>query len=271
MDPAGRPRRSAGLLPGNLLATDLATTTPDGSECAHRVRSRVTDAAYPGPMSWRPLSVRADPAAIEEYDALHDGIPPWLTAGVIDWLRDVLQNLPYGEDSDGLLRVLEQVLRFPLDWHSAPLGTVFAEVAGNGPRALDIVDACLMLTRTRAGGDLLRDNLAFALNVGGSAWRVAETADGTPCLERRVDATRQASRTASARAPTPGARNRRHARRASARPSRRPVSLVERVLRAQLQSLGTSFGAIERSHRPLDRARRGSRSHRARRQCGPAC
>lgn len=46
-----------------------------------------------------------------------------------------------------------------------------------------------MLTRTRAGGDLLRDNLAFALNVGGSAWRVAETADGTPCLERRVDAT----------------------------------------------------------------------------------
>lgn len=98
-------------------------------------------------MKWRPLSMRADPSATDEYDVLHDGVPQWLASGIVEWLRDALQtNVLYGEDPAERLRVLEQTLRFPLDWRFGGLGTLLDEVASNGDRALDIVDPTVMVT-----------------------------------------------------------------------------------------------------------------------------
>ncbi len=150
-------------------------------------------------MRWRPLSVRDDPKGVETYDALHDGVPPWLRVGLARWVADLIHDAPYGVDPVPELHILEQFLRFPLNWGyglDSALEHLTTEVGKDGPRALDIIDACLMLSSGWSGGWKARESLNLMLLVGGSAWTVASDPDGTPCLERRVlEPVEQAART----------------------------------------------------------------------------
>ena len=144
-------------------------------------------------MKWRPLSKRIDPEAAAEYDALHEGIPPWLASGIGTWVNNVLEGGRYEyEDERKRLQVVEQLLRTPLEWaggeKTARLGLV-TEVAKSGPRALDILDVALVLCQGQAGDWNLRRSLESMLTIGGSAWTVGEDEGGRWCLHRRLDET----------------------------------------------------------------------------------
>lgn len=135
-------------------------------------------------MIWRPLSVRHEPQAVEEHDALHDDVPPWLRAGAAGWVDGQLRN-----DERALL-LLEQSLRFPLNWRSgtkSALATVVSEVSGDGERALDVIDYVLMTAVIWPRFYDIRKDLESMLAVAGSAWMVGQDPEGRWCLLRRVD------------------------------------------------------------------------------------
>lgn len=56
-------------------------------------------------------------------------------------------------------------LGFPLDWRFGDLGTLLDEVAINGERAIDIVDATLMIMNSRPGAGTSPASLDFALRA----------------------------------------------------------------------------------------------------------
>lgn len=83
------------------------------------------------------------------------------------------------------------MLRLPLDWryglHSA-VEQLANEVQSDGPRALDIVDAVLMMSSSWSGASKVREDLNLMLFASGSAWQVVEVEGATSSLERRVEA-----------------------------------------------------------------------------------
>jgi hypothetical protein len=140
-------------------------------------------------MPWRPLSARRDLETREAYDALHEGVPPWLHASAQRWVKQALGDAP--TEWTETLQTMEQLLRYPLDWRygdQSALNTLLEEVSEGGSRALDILDGCLMLS-SLFGGSQARKSLDSMLALGGSAWTVGEDEDGTACLHRRVDET----------------------------------------------------------------------------------
>lgn len=75
---------------------------------------------------------------------------------------------------------------------SGALDALAKEVASNGPRALDVLDGVLMMSRS-LGAYNAADELNLILAASGSAWTVGEQPDGTPCLQRRVESTTEAA------------------------------------------------------------------------------
>lgn len=141
-------------------------------------------------MRWRPLSVRTKPDEAVEYDALHEGVPPWLRVALARWVVDALRDAPYGTDVVQTVHLLEQMLRMPLDWRhdlDSAVGQLANEVENDGSRALDIVDGCLMITSRWPGSWEAREQLKLILTVAGSAWQIVATDGHVPRLERRVD------------------------------------------------------------------------------------
>jgi hypothetical protein len=139
---------------------------------------------------WRPLSIRDRPDAAESYEALHDGLPDWLTSGAARWVEQTLEDAPYGFDLTRFLHTLEQFLRLPLNWRGgvqSAFHDVLSQVAGAGDRALDILDGVLMLTSNWPNSDDRQVELHVMLTIGGSAWKIGMDEDGRPALERRVD------------------------------------------------------------------------------------
>jgi hypothetical protein len=146
-------------------------------------------------MGWRPLSKRG--VADDEYDALHDGVPPWLKTTLLDWLApffeqtDVHRNV---QTDFSRIRELERLLR--VDLTGVPNFELHIrlanELSGDEQLLLDAVD--LALRWCDAPGVSPQDvahriaPVERWLSEAGSAWRVARC-DGKPCLERRVDAT----------------------------------------------------------------------------------
>lgn len=143
--------------------------------------------------AWRPRSARSDVTASANYEALHEGLPPWLMTPVLQWVARSLRLAQDEYPSDNPLHVVAIVagrIRLPLvaprDPHVA-IGWLCDVVASNDEeRALDIADAVLNLnhlTRMSVAGEL-----AAMLELGGSAWMVAQHGDRLE-LQRRVDET----------------------------------------------------------------------------------
>lgn len=150
---------------------------------------------------WQPLGVREGWET--GYDSLHDGVPNWLRQSLADWVRERLVDA-MGNPQRALLRVIERVLRWPLDWRwkeSGALATVLNGAGSQPKRFLGAVD--LLLSRLDAGrSDHSREAAALeiALRQGGSLWRVVNR-NGTLGLEQRVD---EAVQKAAEKAMQPG-------------------------------------------------------------------
>ena len=140
---------------------------------------------------WRPRRVRGDTEAEAEYDALHDGVPPWLRQSLLDWvLQEVCDRPGYFNLDD--VKWLERRLQLQLDW-----------VATGGPSdlnqrlktddefLLDVVDALLgrMSHKPTRAPDPAALSLMIMLHEAGSTWTIEVDEDNGYVLRlvRRVD------------------------------------------------------------------------------------
>jgi hypothetical protein len=160
---------------------------------------------------WRPLFVRENEAAIEKYDALHDGVPEWLYPSLWEWIVyevTVPRKSVGGRTLDASrLRAIERSLRFSIGWDgghgSEGLDALQWNFKHEGPDLmLKVVDYLLSQKNPSLESSRIKglDNL---LTEAGSAFRVAE---GTPpMLVRRVDKTvEEASRLVTGKDDTSG-------------------------------------------------------------------
>lgn len=59
--------------------------------------------------TWRPLGVNTD-KQIAEYDALHDGVPEWMSSAFWAWVRDALTVYRHYHDGSGRVAMLDTAL-----------------------------------------------------------------------------------------------------------------------------------------------------------------
>ncbi len=148
---------------------------------------------------FRTLKARADPAEAQAYDALHEGIPEWMEASVIDWLQRGLQH-PAGGVDDEKVREIERTLRVRADWR-----TELTAADSLMERALEDHEFCLELINfqlyklTWPDGETGILRLIKVLNDAGSAWKVSTLNDSEVrselrwALFRRVEQTVEAA------------------------------------------------------------------------------
>lgn len=167
--------------------------------------------------AWRPLGIESDDE-VATYDALHDGVPPWLWAPFWTWVRDALTVIRRYPDGSGRVPMLAtnlaeamcQALQIPLpnlrrETANAAAGKHQLETAlkvlSSHPSPLQIADYLL------AHSDRAKpEDLATLLERGKSAWQVG-VRQGRPGLVRRVPAGVQtASDSVMERAGRAGAR-----------------------------------------------------------------
>jgi hypothetical protein len=145
---------------------------------------------------WRPLGVDTGPD-VAKYDALHDGIPPWMSAGYWAWVLEritVHRRYPDGSGRVPMLNVdlaerMCQTLRITLpnlrvrgvhpttgrDQLNKAMGALRAH-----PAPLQVADFLLAHERNSSA-----DDLNALLERSKSAWQVG-TRHGRPGLVRRV-------------------------------------------------------------------------------------
>lgn len=135
---------------------------------------------------WQPLSVREGRV---EAPGPFEGIPPHLTKTVDEWLERTLRpSDPYGPET-----VAESIaLRLQVTGDGRYTRSIWLRNAaiGDEDKALDIVDAALLMTRGRTAS-----SLKTSLGLAGSVWEVNDKKTG---LSRRVSTTEQASYTSAA-------------------------------------------------------------------------
>jgi len=145
---------------------------------------------------WRPLGVETD-EDVTAYDALHDGVPPWMESGFWVWIRDAISVPSSNPDGSGrflaaaqpLTSTMCQRLRIPLpdigptarwgDEAKRQIETSLRVLKG-GASPLQIADYLLANRGNAAAKDL-----EGLLERSKSAWMVGERA-GHPGLVRRV-------------------------------------------------------------------------------------
>jgi hypothetical protein len=138
---------------------------------------------------WRPLWAR-EPEKQTEYDALVEGVPPWLVQALVEWLDEHVLT----EESHAgrrpvreSLQTIEVMLRIPLDWDSSldwTYQSLLAICKDDGDKFLSVVDWALhVLGRPGANHEAAIKHLKRLLVAGGSAWTVSP---GKNCLVRRV-------------------------------------------------------------------------------------
>jgi len=140
---------------------------------------------------WRPLSKRDD----DSYDALHEGVPAWLVASMLQFVVGQLSYISHNArmllpDREKLQEV-ERKLRVPLDWSdgaNSALNSIRRNV-DDRKYFLDLID--LLLSRMSFGpsGAEAADSVETSLREGSSAWAVDVSDTGSFRLIRRVDAT----------------------------------------------------------------------------------
>jgi hypothetical protein len=144
---------------------------------------------------WRPLSKRDDPEAANEYDALHEGVPEWLSVPVAHWVFEVFSALDnYNEDLSHKLDVIYGMLRRPMPRsydRTRDAVNELGNLAAGGD--LDTLDVIVWATQMSDQGWRLRERLELLLLIHGSAWTVGTSPADQPCLVRRVDETVAAS------------------------------------------------------------------------------
>lgn len=146
--------------------------------------------------TWRPLGVDTD-NQIAEYDALHDGVQPWMWAAYWAWVRASITVLRRYRDGSGPVSMLDtnlaeqmcQTLRIPLpNLRMVDVGGTAGanqlnkalEVLSSHPSPLQIAD--WLLAHGTHGEP---DELDALLKRSKSAWQVGTRADRT-ALVRRV-------------------------------------------------------------------------------------
>lgn len=143
---------------------------------------------------WRPLFARFDAERAKDYDALHDGVPPWIARSLLTWVSYQIdyhdQYTPRATEEH--LRELERVLRHPLDWGSgerSASGSLRALFAADGEIFLSATDH-LLANLSHVYDDeeeRARGELATILREAGSVWEVTWHGDRHhPFLSRRV-------------------------------------------------------------------------------------
>jgi hypothetical protein len=154
--------------------------------------------------TWRPLSVReAGATSIEQYDALHDGVPEWLSEPLAEWVRHALNDRQAGELA---LRLRIAVSEARDELHGL--------VLDNDESSLDIIDGALNIIARDLDADLaveIAGDLETVLECGGSAWTFGVTPDDRLCLQRRVDETVAGRFATSTSTNSNAARHLRHA------------------------------------------------------------
>lgn len=142
-------------------------------------------------MSWRPLSIRDDPAKWGDYDALHEGIPEWLWEPVKRWLTNTYLN----KTKAGEFFIDVLALRLRKSWTHDTFDRVLGEIVVDDELALDVIDGLLyMLPYLGPAQQLSPDaiKLGVILHEGASVWTVGDNGDEHFELQRRVDATTHA-------------------------------------------------------------------------------
>lgn len=144
---------------------------------------------------WRPFGAD-DEEQVVEYDALHDGIPAWMSAAFWDWVERVVTERRRYQDYSGTFHVLRVSLVEKLGQTlQLPLPSLQHEVDGSS--RFHFIEAALTALKAHHTPLAIADYLlAFApsnesetfealLTRSKSAWRVGERS-GKPGLVRRV-------------------------------------------------------------------------------------
>lgn len=141
-------------------------------------------------MPGRQFSTRASNP--ESVDVLHDGVPVWMQHSIDAWIR---QQIAAGSGYAGevpnvnSIRRLERLLRVSLIGTpvlSDMFNSMFNRLNPNENLKLDVVDGILQTLDLHPRSV---QELEEILEQSGSKWKVAETDNGSFCLEERVDAT----------------------------------------------------------------------------------
>lgn len=186
----GRSQPSVGWLGLGLGSAYKAVEKGQGLSAPRATIGRVSDEI------WRPLGVETE-ADVAEYDALHDGVPPWMLDAYWAWVRNTLTIVRRYADGSGSVPMLRtsiaeemcQTLRIRL-----PNLRVTRIDLGEGKRQLNGAISALLDHRPalQVADYLLahaehanRDVLDGLLTRSKSAWTVG-TRHGRPGLVRRV-------------------------------------------------------------------------------------
>ncbi len=124
---------------------------------------------------WRPLRIRLQGADAEaEFDALHEGVPPWLKPSILRWIRE---QRPKCEETQRVkILQLQRRLKLSLDWSSGTrgaIGELLERSSAEDEFCFDMVDYFLQDLRLWVSSDedqlLTMDQM---LLEAGSAWEV---------------------------------------------------------------------------------------------------
>ncbi|NLT04715.1 MAG: hypothetical protein GXY03_00240 [Solirubrobacterales bacterium] len=145
---------------------------------------------------FRPLSVREGLAADDgRFDALHEGVPPWLWRSLDEWLDLVFKPGGGRFVADAKIAQVEIALRIvpALDGPAGEMAhrDLRLRMRRDGGFALDVVDLVVSTPTLLHDQPVSRRRLVAALRVAleaaGSAWEPVPIKDGkTWCLARRV-------------------------------------------------------------------------------------
>lgn len=137
---------------------------------------------------WRPLSVENNEENTAEYDALHEGIPPWMEKAFWDWVTfSFFTKNHYNEAVLDKILVLQMGMRLQIVLPKLPSGLgpmkdehLLRKSMQDLGKGLDIAD---FLLAYEGHGD--PDALEWILKNGKSAWTVG-IRNGEPGLAKRV-------------------------------------------------------------------------------------
>lgn len=137
---------------------------------------------------WRPLGFEGEDAT--HYEALHEGLPEWMTASFWDWVRArftryegaTFNSQGVARFNTTLLREAERVCRFNVGFRGYKVSEGVASVSSVvRAKGFELRLADFLLSKAPTSGD----GLEVVLKQSGSAWKVGERA-GKAGLVRRV-------------------------------------------------------------------------------------
>jgi hypothetical protein len=128
---------------------------------------------------WHPRHVRGDAEAEAEYDALHEGVPPWLRDPLFTWLSTVINSTEAAWTVG---------MRLKLDPGSKSAFTYIRErVKNDAEFTLSVVDAALSTLDNEYKDSVALLSLNQMLDAANSVWETGTASGGRLGLVRRID------------------------------------------------------------------------------------